>query len=148
MKQQSYVTLHCAPPCFSDIEKMIKDNLLHDWAIRIEHIPSVTSRYAHWQQWGTILYAVDSPSVVLEALLACNKVFPEEEIRINAEKSGPDTKMIYWVYCKSDDIFPSKKLTSEVKADNAYHTHAGQTIGSLFKRIYQNTVARRKNYRR
>jgi len=105
MKQQSYVTLHCTPPCFSDLEKTINDSLLHDWAIRIEHIPNVTSRYANWQQWGKTLYSLDNPSLVLEALIACNKIFPEEEIRIKAEKSEPETNMIFWVYCKPDTVF-------------------------------------------
>lgn len=79
------------------LKKIIESSLLADWAIRIEY-QSSHSETSRWQLWGHTYFAVHSASPILDALLACFKKYPENAIRLHAEKFQPHTLLIYTVY--------------------------------------------------
>ncbi|MGD9385728.1 MAG: ribulose bisphosphate carboxylase small subunit [Thioalkalispiraceae bacterium] len=85
-------------PCLSEIEDLITENLLHDWAVRIEHTNKLEPHQSSWQQWGNTMFALKEPSQAMLGIRACRTGYPAHAIRIHAEKFKPRVSFIYWVY--------------------------------------------------
>ena len=86
----------------NDIENFIDQSLLGDWVIRVEYSRNNSRGQADWVQWGSTMFAINSPDEVMEAIDACHTNYPEQEIRIYAEKVRPQVRIVYSVYRASE----------------------------------------------
>ena len=85
-------------PNRDSVENFIDQSLLGNWSIRVEYAGVNSQGQMGWKLWGNTLFAIGSPSEVLEAIDACHAYYPEQEIRIYAENLRPEMRMVYNVY--------------------------------------------------
>lgn len=85
-----------------NIEDFIGQSLLGDWIIRVEYAKNNSQGQLSWFQWGSTMFAIKSPADVMEAIDDCHANYPEQEIRIHAEKVRPEMRMVYSVYRASE----------------------------------------------
>ena len=84
------------------MENFIDQSLLGDWIIRVEYSGNNSQGQRGWIQWGSTMFAIRSPDEVMEAIDACHTNYPEQEIRIYAEKVRPQVRIVYSVYRASE----------------------------------------------
>ena len=89
-----------------EVERLVKENLTHDWILRVEHADVVNSAFSRWRQWGESLYAVQDASSVTDAILSCRAGQPTHCIRLCAEKLSPRVRLVYGVYRHEFDAGP------------------------------------------
>ena len=80
-----------------NIEKFVGQSLLGDWIIRVQYSTTNAKGQASWQQWGDTLFAIRSPVDVMQTLDDCRANFPEQELRIYAEKVRPESRIVYGI---------------------------------------------------
>lgn len=81
-----------------EVEHFVKDNLSHNWIIRVEHAEDVNSMNTQWQQWGKPVFTGKDSSTPLNDISACLASYPSHTIRLHAEKYNPQIQFVYWVY--------------------------------------------------
>ena len=104
-----------------NIENFIDQSLLGDWIIRVEYSGNNPQGQADWVQWGSTMFAISSPDEVMEAIDACHANFPQQEIRIYAEKVRPEMRMVYSVYRSTEYVLndaPSVSVNVASEAAN------------------------------
>ena len=85
-------------PRLDEVERVLAENLSHNWILRIEHADNVNSVSTQWQQWGKPLFANKDSSSLLNDIRACLTHHPSHTIRLYAEKFNPQVQFVYWVY--------------------------------------------------
>jgi hypothetical protein len=145
----------------AEVEKLINENLLGEWAIRIEHTADITPGYTRWQQWGETLYAVSEAANVLGMIDACRTSYPTSVIRIHAERFRPPVQFYYCVYgvsSKGRSIVPMQYnhaivnvrksgwipgMVNKINVAPKYFVHAASLIGVLIASllIFESTAS-------
>lgn len=87
----------------NEVERLVKENLTHDWILRVEHADVVNCAFSRWRQWGESLYAVKDAVPVTAAIVSCRAGQPTHSIRLCAEKLNPRVRLVYGVYRPEGD---------------------------------------------
>ena len=117
-----------------NIENFIDQSLLGDWVIRVEYSGNNSKKQTGWIQWGSTLFAIRSPDEVMDAIDACHSSFPEQEIRIYAEKVRPEMRMVYNVYRSTEsgshDETPVSVNVASEAANQEWHPTADESVSA------------------
>ena len=81
-----------------EVERLIKNTLLGQWILRVEHTKDVNPVSIQWQQWENALYCVKEANPVIRSIQACRAKFPTHSVRLYAEMPRLRTRFIYPVY--------------------------------------------------
>ena len=81
-----------------EVERLIKNTLLGQWILRVEHTKDVNPVSIQWQQWENALYCVKEANPVIRSIQACRAKFPTHSVRLYAEMPSLRTRFIYPVY--------------------------------------------------
>jgi ribulose bisphosphate carboxylase small subunit len=91
----------------SDIERIIEDQLVDNWVVRIEYTKKIEYMVTSWQQWGETFFNITDASGVIKNIISCHKNNPQCAMRLHAEKYSPRSYLYFWLCqakCISNDI--------------------------------------------
>jgi len=112
-------------PNLDDVRHLIQSSLQGNWIVRVEHSDQILPRINTWQQWHKPLFALRDPEPVIEQIIACYAGHPHHSIRISAECTRPETRLVYSVYSpeihSAEVISLAKGNLSVVKETSAIH---------------------------
>jgi ribulose bisphosphate carboxylase small subunit len=128
-------------PRLDEVERVLADNLSHNWVIHIEHADDVNSRTTRWQQWGKPLFASNDSSSLLNDIQACLTNHPTHTVRLNAEKYNPQVRFVYWVYRPDYDAAliaqPEQQVTSVNSGVSRWVSLLGDSIKAARSRLWR-----------
>lgn len=96
-------------PCLTEIEKVIDENLTHNWILRIQHANEIKPYATDWNQWGETKFALKNSASVIHDIILCHARHTDHSIRLCAEKTQPRIQFIYPVFKPVD-----KKILEEL----------------------------------
>ena len=136
--------VHTGQPCIDmpdldQLKSLIESSFTHDWILRVEYTDEATPNSHSWQQWGEAAFAIREAAPVMERIAACRDEYPMHNIRLNAEKLKPRSRMLYCVY-RAPQTMPETMTQPEVATAmpaNRLRTSLGNTIQAMRNRVWR-----------
>lgn len=86
-----------AMPGLERVRHFLTSSLDRRWFVQIEHADEVLQHGPQWQSWNTCHVTPKDPQDLINDILACHHRYPQHSIRLSAQRSQPETRMVYWV---------------------------------------------------
>ena len=89
MLSPNHLYPHLSQKVISDVTYILKNHLLHDWAIYIEHTDDIQYLNTQWNKWGETFFKIKDYGNVINAVFSCHAKNPLCAIRLHAERFLP-----------------------------------------------------------
>ncbi len=137
-------SVHTDQPCvdmpdLDELKSLIESSFTHDWILRVEYTHDATPKSHPWQQWGEAAFAIRDAAPVMESIAACRKQYPMHNIRLNAEKLKPRSRMLYCVY-RAPQSMPGMLNQQEVATTlqaGSLRTSFANTMKAMRDRVWR-----------
>ena len=87
-------TVHATSIDTGEINNLIENGLLFDWAVKIEFLKG-KHETTDWKKWDKTFFAMHSAEPFLASLRECYSENPGCTVRLAAEKFHPQTRLLY-----------------------------------------------------
>jgi ribulose bisphosphate carboxylase small subunit len=121
------------------LRALIESSFTHDWVLRVEHTEESEPGSGSWRQWGETAFAIREAAPVMDSIAACRDKHPQHNIRLNAEKLKPRTRMLYCVH-RAPQPMPATMapgMTGNAARINRSRWSSGNVIDLVRNRVWR-----------